>query len=247
MTSLPLEPAKETPVLFPSPSPPPSLLRLFLSALRLGMTSFGGPVAHLGYFRDEYVARRRWLDDAAYADLVALCQALPGPASSQAIFGVGLSLKGLAGGLACWLGFTLPSAIIMAAFGYFATAKLGWKASNQGWLQGLEIAAVAVVAQAVWGMGTQLCTDRSRISMALAAAMAMLLVPIPTMPLIVIVMGGLLGWARYRKIRTPTTPSPLPFSMSHARGAATLLLFCVLLLALPVAARWTHWRGLQYR
>ncbi len=212
--------------------------------MRLGLTSFGGPVAHLGFFREEYVGRRRWLDDVAYADLVSLCQSLPGPASSQVIFGIGLACGGLAGGLACWLGFTLPSAVIMTACGYWA-ATLG-AVTQAGWLAGLKIAAVAVVAQAVWGMGTQLCPDRSRLSMALFAAVAMLLLPVGSTPALVITAGGLLGWARYRRIRVPTTPAPLPFALSHFRGAAALLLFFLLLFLLPAAASWTHLRGLEY-
>ena len=228
----------------PHPTQPPTISRLFLSALRLGLTSFGGPVAHLGFFREEYVARRRWLDDSAYADLVSLCQSLPGPASSQVIFGIGLACQGMAGGLACWLGFTLPSALIMTACGYGATAM--GALPRAGWLAGLQIAAVAVVAQAVWGMGTQLCPDRSRLTMALLAAATMLLLPAGATPLLVIVAGGLLGWARYRRIKVPTTPAPLPFALSHARGAAVLLLFFLLLAVLPAAASWTHLRGLEY-
>ena len=208
------------------------------------MTSFGGPVAHLGFFREEYVARRRWLDDPAYADLVSLCQSLPGPASSQVIFGIGLALKGAPGGLACWLGFTAPSAIIMALCGLTA-ASLG-DISHAGWLAGLKIAAVAVVTQAVWAMGIKLCPDRSRLTLALLAAIAMLIWPIGAMPLFVILAGGLLGWARYRRVRIPTTPAPLPFTLSHARGAATLLLFIVLIFALPALASWTNWEGLRY-
>jgi chromate transporter len=226
------------------PSQRPTALRLFLSALRLGLTSFGGPVAHLGFFREEYVARRRWLDDPGFADLVALCQSLPGPASSQVIFGIGLACRGLPGGLACWSGFTLPSAIIMAACGYWAASMGGL--AHAGWLAGLKIAAVAVVAQAVWAMGTQLCPDRSRLTMALFAAVAMLVWPSGATPLAVIVAGGMLGWARYRRIRIPTTPAPLPFALSHARGAAAVLLFFVLLALLPAAASWTHWQGLEY-
>jgi chromate transporter len=227
-----------------TPPKPPTVAGLFRSSLRLGLTSFGGPVAHLGYFREEYVGRRRWLDDPAYADLVALCQALPGPASSQVIFGIGLACRGLAGGLACWLGFTLPSAILMTAAGYGAV-RLG-PLSHAGWLAGLKIAALAVVTRAVWTMGTQLCPDRSRLTMALFAAVALLLVPGGMTTLLVILAGGLLGWARYRRIRVPTTPAPLPFALSHARGAAALLLFLLLLGILPAAASWSHLRGLEY-
>jgi chromate transporter len=212
--------------------------------LRLGLTSFGGPVAHLGYFREEYVARRRWLDDPAYADLVSLCQSLPGPASSQVIFGIGLALKGLPGGIACWLGFTLPSAAIMTACGYgAASAKV---LPHAGWLAGLEVAAVAVVAQAVWGMGTQLCPDRSRLTMALFAAIIMLLHPTPATPLLILMTGGLLGWARYRHTKVPSKPAPLPFALSHVKGAAMLLIFFLLLVALPGLATSTHLRGIEY-
>jgi len=222
----------------------PTVVRLFLSALRLGLTSFGGPVAHLGYFREEYVGRRKWLDDPGYADLVALCQSLPGPASSQVIFGVGLATRGLAGGIACWLGFTLPSAVIMTVCGYGAAGMQAMP--HAGWLAGLKVAAVAVVAQAVWGMGTQLCPDRSRLTMALIAAAAMLIHPTPAMPLMALVTGGMLGWGMYRRMKTPTKPAPLPFALSHVRGAAMLLIFVLLLIALPGLAAATHWRGIEY-
>ena len=134
---------------------------------RLGFTSFGGPVAHLGYFRDEFVARRRWLDERAYADLVALCQFLPGPASSQVGLSLGLLRGGDAGAAAAWIGFTLPSAIALIAFAR-GVAQLG-DAAGAGWLRGLKIVAVAVVAQAVWGMARVLCPDRLRASLAVAA------------------------------------------------------------------------------
>src|SRR5437763_9830067 len=127
--------------------------------LRLGLTSFGGPVAHLGYFRDEFVTRRRWLDDRAYADLVALCQFLPGPASSQVGIAIGLLRAGYAGALAAWTGFTLPSALAMVLFAYGASAL---HIAGSGWLHGLKVAAVAVEAQAVLGMARSLTTDRTR-------------------------------------------------------------------------------------
>src|SRR6185369_8574395 len=138
---------------------------------RLGLTSFGGPVAHLGYFRAEYVVKRRWLDEQSYADLVALCQLLPGPASSQVGIGVGLIRAGLPGALAAWLGFTLPSAIALTLFAYGVS---GVGAADAGFLHGLKVVAVAVVAQAVWGMARTLAPDRARGTLAILAAIALL-------------------------------------------------------------------------
>ncbi|HEY9447075.1 MAG TPA: chromate transporter, partial [Burkholderiales bacterium] len=137
-----------------------TLLEVFWTFLKLGCTSFGGPIAHLGYFRHEFVERRQWLDDHAYADLVALCNFLPGPASSQVGIALGVSQRGLPGGIAAWLGFTLPSAVALMAFAY-AYGALGISA-DAGWLHGLKIVAVAVIAQALWGMGRTLCPDRLR-------------------------------------------------------------------------------------
>ena len=131
--------------------------KIFLIFLRLGCTSFGGPIAHLGYFRNEFVGRRKWIEERAYADLVALCQFLPGPASSQVGIGVGLSRAGLCGAIAAWLGFTLPSALVLIAFGYGVVAFQD--AVNHGILHGLKVVAVAVVAQAVWAMARNLCPD----------------------------------------------------------------------------------------
>src|SRR5690242_17491348 len=141
---------------------------VFLAFLKLGLTSFGGPVAHLGYFRQEFVARRKWLDEHSFADIVALCQFLPGPASTQVSMSVGILRAGMPGALAAWLGFTMPSAIAMILFGYGVT-RIG-DLSGAPWLHGLKIAAVAVVAQAVWGMARSLCPDRERASVAVAAA-----------------------------------------------------------------------------
>src|SRR5436190_10479183 len=134
-----------------------SALEVLGAATRLGLTSFGGPVAHLGYFRDEYVARRRWVDERTYADLVALCQFLPGPASSQVGIALGMLRAGLAGGVAAWLGFTLPSAVALVAFAYGVRAA---GVADAGWLHGLKLVAVAVVAQAVWGMARARAPDR---------------------------------------------------------------------------------------
>ena len=137
---------------------------MLLVFLRLGLTSFGGPVAHLGYFRTEFVERRKWLDEAAYVDIVALCQFLPGPASSQVGITLGTLRAGLPGALAAWFGFTMPSAVAMIAFGY-GVGELG-DISHVPWLHGLKIVAVAVVAHAVWGMARSLCPDRERATLA---------------------------------------------------------------------------------
>ena len=148
---------------------------IFFAFLRLGATSFGGPVAHLGYFRAEFVEHRRWLDEATYADIVALCQFLPGPASSQVSITLGLMRGRLPGALAAWLGFTAPSAVMMTAFA-LELSVIG-DTRNLAWLHGLKIVAVAVVAQAVWGMAKNLCPDRSRASLAVAACALVLAFP----------------------------------------------------------------------
>src|SRR6185312_725486 len=140
--------------------------------LKLGSISFGGPVAHLGYLREEFVTKRRWLDDGAYADVVALCQFLPGPASSQVVFALGMQRAGLIGALVASFCFTLPSALLMISFAYGIT-MIG-DLHRAGWLHGLKLAAVAVVAQAVWGMGKRLCPDPTRIILALVAAVSVL-------------------------------------------------------------------------
>src|SRR5256884_3411141 len=145
---------------------------VLLIFLKLGLTCFGGPIAHIGYFRDEFVTRRRWLDEQAYADLVALCQFLPGPVSSQVGFSIGLMRAGYLGGLAAWTGFTLPSAIALVLFAYGASALGG--PTGAGLLHGLRLVAVAIVAQAVWGMARTLCPDRERASIAVAAALIIL-------------------------------------------------------------------------
>ena len=144
------------------------VVEVFWVALRLGLTSFGGPIAHLGYFREEYVVRRRWLDEATYADMVALCQFLPGPASSQVGIAVGMTRAGMRGGIAAWLGFTMPSAIALIGFAY-GVAQVG-NVADAGWLHGLKVVAVAVVAHAVWGMARNLAPDRPRATLAVLAA-----------------------------------------------------------------------------
>ena len=210
-----------------------ALLAVFL---RLGVTSFGGPVAHLGYFRHEFVQRRRWLSESAYADLVALCQFLPGPASSQVGFAMGLSKGGWRGGLAAWLGFTLPSAFLMVAFAYGVTTFSD--TLDSGWLRGLKICAVAVVAHAIWGMATQLCPDRNRATIALTAAAVVLAFPAALTQVGVIVLGALVGYGLYRG----NTDSAEAGRRSDTRraGLLYLLLFFVLLAGLPMLAALTR-------
>jgi len=149
-----------------------SFLEVLGVATRLGLTSFGGPIAHLGYFHEEYVKRQKWIDEQSYADLAALCQFLPGPASSQVGIGIGIARAGLPGGFAAWLGFTLPSALALIAFAFGIGAFAD--ATDTGWLHGLKIVAVTVVAQAVWGMARSLCPDRERATLAILASIVTL-------------------------------------------------------------------------
>ena len=215
-----------------APPRAPSVIEVFLVALRLGLTSFGGPVAHLGYFRHEYVERRRWLTDAEYADTVALCQALPGPASSQVGIAVGTARAGYPGGLAAWAGFTLPSAFALAAFALLLGDA---DVSTLGWLHGLLIAAVAVVAQAVWGMSRTLTPDTERVAVALAAAAALLLAPHAWMQVVVLAVAGAYGWVRWRHLDVASS-SVAPVEARYRRLAPFwLVLLGVLVLGLNVA------------
>jgi chromate transporter len=215
---------------------------VLLAFLRLGFTSFGGPVAHLGYFRDEFVMRRRWLDDRAYADLVALCQFLPGPASSQVGIAIGLSRAGYPGALAAWTAFTLPSAIALVMFAYGVRALGG--AGGTGWLHGLKVAAVAVVAQAVLGMMRSLAPDRERATVATTAAILVLAVPTAWGQIGAIVLGGVAG-----VMLLQTTPrsehAALPLAVSRTTGFVMLGIFFVLLIALPLIASATTLQGVK--
>ena len=205
---------------------------VLLASLRLGLTSFGGPIAHLGYFRREYVERRRWLDEQAYADLVALCQFLPGPASSQLGIAIGTRRAGLSGGVAAWLGFTLPSAVLLAGFGLLATST---DLSGSGWVHGLKLAAVAVVAQAVVLMAIALTPDWPRRILAAAAAIVALAWATPLSQVAIIAGGAILGWALI-------APRPLPDSngepspVSRRVGLVALAGFAALLVGLPLLA-----------
>jgi chromate transporter len=206
------------------------VLRVFT---RLGLTSFGGPVAHLGYFRTEFVERRGWLSDADYADLVALCQFLPGPASSQVGMALGLGRAGWLGALAAWVGFTLPSAILLILF---ALGVAQWQALAQsGAVQGLKVVAVAIVAQAVWGMGKSFCTDRLRAGLAVACALLVLALPGAVGQLAAIALGAAVGrWVL--KAGPPSVTRSHTLGVSRTTGVALLVLFALLLLGLPALA-----------
>ena len=206
---------------------------IFLVFLRLGLTSFGGPVAHLGYFRTEFVQQRRWLDERSYADLVALCQFLPGPASSQVGLAIGLLRGGYRGSLAAWAGFTLPSAVALTLFA-LGIARWGDALPN-GFLQGLKIVAVAVVAQAVWGMACTLCTDGPRVAITLAAASAVLLLPFIWSQVGVILVAGLLGLLIFRPVPSAAHVA-VPVSVTTRMALMALALFFALLALLPLLA-----------
>ena len=228
-----------------SPAPiadPGSVGEVFAAFLRLGLTSFGGPIAHLGYFHEEFVVRRRWLDEKSYVDLVALCQFLPGPASSEVGIAVGLSRAGYGGALAAWAGFTLPSAIVLVLFGY-GVASLGG-ALTSGWLHGLKVAAVAVVAQAVLSMMRTLAPDRERATLAVLAAALVLALPSSFSQIGAIIVGGLVGVIAL-KGGTADDHGRLPHSVSRGAGLTALGIFFVILLGLPLIAAATPNHALQ--
>ena len=216
-----------------TPHEPKSKLKALLEVLtvstKLGLTSFGGPIAHLGYFHEEYVRRRKWMDERSYADLVALCQFLPGPASSQVGIGIGVIRAGLLGGLTAWLGFTLPSVIALMLF---ALLLQGMDIGSAGWIHGLKIVAVAIVAQAVLGMGQKLTPDRSRATLAMVTASVILLWQTAFTQILMIVIAGILGMMQYRKTAaSEMTDLSVPVSRKFA-------LFCIaafvgLLILLP--------------
>jgi chromate transporter len=212
---------------------PGSVGEVLLVFLRLGLTSFGGPIAHLGYFHDEFVVRRRWLEEKTYADLVALCQFLPGPASSQVGLAIGLSRAGYLGALAAWLGFTMPSAIALVLFAYGVEAF--GNALGSGWLHGLKVVAVAVVAQAVLSMMRSLAPDRERATLAVVATVLVIAIPSAWGQIGAIVLGGVAGVILFRSL-PPTDHVALPHPISRTVGALALVLFFVLLLGLPLLA-----------
>jgi chromate transporter len=200
-------------------------------AFRLGISSFGGPIAHLGYYRDEYVLRRQWLDETTFADLIALFQFLPGPTSSQLGISVGILRAGKTGGLAAWLGFTTPSAVALTLFAFGVER---YNLANAPFVHGLQLVAVAVVAQAVWGMARQFLTDQVRIAIALVTTLVLLFVPSAVGQVTVIVLAGLVGW----RVLPPATAGLHPHlgvPISRRSGAAAWTIFFVLLFGLPLA------------
>jgi chromate transporter len=217
-----------------------SALTVLFVFLKLGLTSFGGPVAHLGYFRREFVERRRWLDDEQFTALIGLCQILPGPASSQVGFSVGLMRAGWSGGLAAWLGFTLPSVAAMILFAAAVPSMKGL--STTGALHGLKLVAVAIVAQAVFDMTRRLCPDRRRAAIAVAALVAACTLP-PTVAQPAIVGMGALCGAIARPVAhalklEPSLGSAFPTRVSRSGGVLCLISYFVLLAGLPALAQW---------
>ena len=206
---------------------PLEVLHVFL---KLGLTCFGGPIAHIGYLRDEFVVRRKWIDEHAYADLVGLCQFLPGPASSQVGFSIGLMRAGYLGALAAWTGFTLPSAIALVLFAYGAAALNG--PIGTGLLHGLKLTAVAIVAQAVWGMARNLCPDRERASIAMVAALIILFSTSSVAQIGAILVGGIAGlWLCRSGVPAPSGHVEMP--VSRTAGLVALAGFFLLLAGLP--------------
>lgn len=215
-----------------------NLLTIFGVALRLGLTSFGGPIAHIGFFHQEYVVNRRWLSERRFSDLVALCHFLPGPTSSQVGIAVGITRGGLLGGLLAWIAFTAPSAAILIAFG-FGVAEFD-NLLEGNWLNGLKIAAVAVVAQALWGMSITLAPDKTRATIAVLAAVAILLSPIAFGIVIVILVAGAYGWWRCRHYVEESPTEDFAYDIPRWIGIAFAVVFFVLLIGLPLARIISH-------
>jgi chromate transporter len=211
----------------------PRWLEVLRVSVKLGLTSFGGPIAHLGYFRNEYVVRRGWLDEATYADLVGLCQFLPGPASSQVGIAIGQLRGGYAGALAAWIGFTLPSALALVLFAYGVDAIGG--SLGSGWLHGLKVVAVAVVAQAVLGMMRSLTPDRERATLAVVAAVIVVTIPSAWGQIGAILLGGIVGLFLPAQ-SAPANHVALPLTVGRGTGVFFLIAFIALLLGLPVLA-----------
>jgi chromate transporter len=209
-------------------------LEIFLVFLRLGLTSFGGPIAHLGYFRQEFVEHRKWLTEQAFADLVALCNFLPGPTSSQVCYSIGMMRGGIPGAICAWTAFTFPSTIIML----LAAHGIRWASGGQGagWLHGLKVVAVAVVAQAVWSMATKLCTDRIRISFAFGAAVIILLTGTSWVQVLTIALGALAGWKLISAQPPPERSDTFTRLPNRTQSITSLAIFVFCLLIVPLLA-----------
>lgn len=207
-----------------------TLMEVFLVSTKLGLTSFGGPIAHLGYFHNEYIRKRKWMDERSYADLVALCQFLPGPASSQVGIGIGMIRAGLLGGLIAWLGFTLPSVIALVLF---ALLLQGFDIGNAGWIHGLKLVAVAIVAQAILGMGQKLAPDKKRATLAIAVASVTLMWQTAFSQVLLIAAAGLIGLWIYRRSTEQDAPG-LSVPVSRVIAVLCLIVFFGLLVALPL-------------
>jgi chromate transporter len=214
---------------------------VFRTALRLGLTSFGGPVAHLGYFREEYVARRGWLDEEQFGELVALTNLLPGPSSSQLGIAIGTRRAGKLGGLAAWLGFTLPSALALTALALWARNV---DLARAGWVHGLELAAAAVVATAVVAMARTLARGRGRALLAVAAAAVALLVPGSAGQIVTILAAALVGAVAFRGSVRPL-PLTMRFPIGRRLSVGAAALFVTLLLGLPFAAAASGWHVVE--
>jgi chromate transporter len=209
------------------------LLEILSASTKLGLTSFGGPVAHLAYFKEEYIDRRKWLDDKTYADLIALCQFLPGPASSQVGISIGMLRGGILGGIVSFLGFTLPSVIVLVLF---AMLYQSFSLGDAGFIHSLKVVAAAVVLHALIGLGKKLTPDRGRLAIALVAALIMLLYPSAWVQILIIIAAGLLGLKLFKN-KAQSKIEPFSVSISKRTGILSLTTLGVLLVALPLINR----------
>ncbi|GEN55006.1 chromate efflux transporter [Halobacillus faecis] len=216
--------------------PKGSLLEIFKASTKLGFTSFGGPVAHLAYFKDEYIDRRKWLDDKTYADIISLCQFLPGPASSQVGIAIGMLRGGLLGGMISWIGFTVPSIIVLVLF---ALLYQSFDLADANFIHSLKVIAAAVVLHALIGLGKKLTPDRPRIAIALVSALILLLYPSAWMQLLIILAAGLFGWKMFSSM-VESKIQPFPVTFSKKIGVVSLGILVTLLTFLPILARNTE-------
>ena len=206
------------------------VLEVLAVSTKLGLTSFGGPIAHLGYFHNEYIRRRKWMDERSYADLVALCQFLPGPASSQVGIGIGVIRAGLFGGIAAWIGFTIPSVLALVCFAFLLQT---FDVSQAGWIHGLKLVAVAIVAQAVLGMGQKLTPDRNRVTIAIIAATITLMWQTALSQIIIILFAGVIGLFLYKRDKLSDLPE-IHVPIRSSTAVISLLIFFILLFGLPL-------------